>query len=254
MDKLTNDEFIQFMDSFKDKYFLPVSEISKSKDEKEISLVDNSFKMFSLDDMCKKYKSIRDNLPKTMDAIHYEIDETGKLTLFLIEFKNFSIEGNHSIYSELEALYLNLKKKNKKTIDEYSSEKIISNNFLKKFKNIKNHFIDSIEFDLKMKPLETIFVALPWLYEEYCTHEKIPKKDFRKFLEKNNIRLIIFVNRYSPKHNISSVRMSAHAIDNALKEQFKRLELSHIIQKDNQRIKAEFQFSNFLKKEHLTEK
>lgn len=54
--------------------------------------------------MCKKYSVMQKHLPKTMDALHYEIDESGKLTLYIIEFKNFSIDGEESTYKDLEAL------------------------------------------------------------------------------------------------------------------------------------------------------
>lgn len=207
------------------------------------------------DEMCKKYSVMQKHLPKTMDALHYEIDESGKLTLYIIEFKNFSIDGEESTYKDLEVLKKKIwKKKNKRTVDFYSNEKLISDKFLKKFNFIKNHFVDRIEFDLKVKPMETILVALPWLYDEYCKDNGIVKKDFRKYLNDIDIRLVVFVNRYAPKRNISAAKMSAHAIDNALKEQYTRLELSNVIKQDNNRIMAEFQFPTFIKKEKLTEK
>ncbi len=251
MDQLTNEDFIEFLESFKDEYFCSVTEISKAKTGSHRPLIRNNYKMFSFDDMCRKYKLIRSHLPKTMDAIEVKIDENNELTLYLIEFKNFSMVGTSSTYSQIKAMYKSLKKKNQQKIDDYSDEKIISDKFLTKFEFIKKHFVDSIEFNLKMKPLETIFVALPWLYELYCEDKGIEMKDFRKYLDNINIRLIVFINRYAPHENISADRLSAHHIDNSVKELYNRLYLSGIIGEDNERILSSDRFDYFIKKENL---
>ena len=130
MDQLTNEDFIEFLDSLKEDYFCSVTEISKAKSGSRRPLIWNNHKMFSFDDMCKKYELIRNHLPKTMDAIEFKIDGNNELTLYLIEFKNFNMVGSNSTYSQIEAMYKSLKKKNKKTIDDYSDEKIISDKFL----------------------------------------------------------------------------------------------------------------------------
>ena len=254
MDSLTNEEFIEFLGSFKDEYYSSITEISRAKTGRKKPLVYNNFKMFSFDDMCKKYDLINKHLPKTMDAIHFEIDENDKLTLYLIEFKRFSMTGTYSSYQEMEALYKSLKKKNKKTISPKSDEKIISNKFLKKFEDVKNHFVDSIEFNLRMKPLESILVSLPWLYDEYCkNNENITKKDIRKFLDNIDIKIFVFIYRYAPRRNVSANRLSVHSIDNALKSQYNRLFLSGVIAKDKERILSHDRFDYFIKKEKLSE-
>lgn len=253
MQNLTADEFIKFLNSFKDEYFFSITEISRAKTGNERSLITNDFKMYSLDDMCKKYEIIKNNLPKTMDAIHFQINDD-KASLYLIEFKNFNMKGSYSTYSQFEALYSKLLEKNEKTIDEDSDEKIVSDDFLKRFEYVKNHFIDSIEFDLRMKPLETILVSLPWLYDEYCKNNpEIIKKDFDKFLRSIDIHLIVFIHRYAPYINVSANRLSAHKIDNALKNQYNRLCLAGVIADDNVRILSSDMFDYFIKKEKLHE-
>lgn len=102
-----------------------------------------------------------------------------------------------------------------------------------------------------MKPIETIFVALPWLYELYCEDKGIEMKDFRKYLDNINIRLIVFINRYAPHENISADRLSAHRIDNSVKEVYNRLYLSGIIGEDNERILSGDRFEYFIQKENL---
>ena len=254
MDSLTNEEFIEFLCSFKDRYYCSITEISRAKTGNKQPLIYSEFKMLSFDDMCRKYDLIKKHLPKTMDAIHFEIDENDKLTLYLIEFKNFSMTDRYSTYQEIEALHRSLKKKNKKTVDPESEEKIISNTFLRKFENVKKHFVDSIEFDLRMKPLESILVSLPWLYDEYCNNnEDIDKKDIRKFLNNADIKLIVFINRYAPRNNVSAERLSAHSIDNALKSQYLRLSYSGVIVRGQERILSRDRFDYFIKKEGLSE-
>lgn len=252
MTEFSNKDFIDFIDEF-NEYLLPITEISKPKNSNQ-SLIYNKFKMFSFDDMCKKYPIMKKNTPKSMDALHYEIDENDKLTLYLIEFKTFSMINDKSTYTTLNALYNKLKKLNTKTIDSYSTQKIISDRFLKEFEIIKKHFRDSIESDLILKPLESIFVSLPWLYDEYVKNNtSAVKKDIRNYLNSIDIRLVIFINRYAPNTNISANRLSAHTIDNRLKSEYNRLYLSNVIADDNQRILSKDRFSYFIQKEKLKE-
>ena len=252
MSQLENSEFIEFINHFRD-YIFKITEISKPEDS-DRSLVYNNFKMFSFDDMCKKYQIMEDNLPKTMDAIHYEIDENDNLTLYIIEFKTFNMEDKKSTYTQLEALHNKFKKLNKRSC-EYSDEKFVSNKTLENFEDIKEHFVDSIEFDLIIKPIETLFVALPWLYDEYCNEkEGVTKRDFRSFLNSIDIKLVVFINRYAPNTNVSADRWSGHHIDNKLKSVYNRWYLSHVIAEDEERIFSRDRFPFFIKKENLTEK
>lgn len=253
MDKLSIKDFTDFLNHFKDDYFRTITEISKPKNRNK-SLVDNKFKMFSFDDMCRKYPSMNALPPKTMDALYYKLDEEGKLTLYLIEFKTTNIEGNKSTYALIEAIHRKLKSLNNRTIDRYSDEKIISDNTLKKFTKIKDHYVDSIELDLILKPMESILVAIPWLYEEYCKeNESIERKDIRTFLNEIDIKLVVFINRYSPHKNTSADRLSPHPIDNKLKSEYKRLCLSNVIVDDKERIFSQDRFSYFIEKEQLVE-
>lgn len=255
MDKMSNGEFINFLKFFRDDYFCSVKEISKP-DNSDRPLVPHKFKMYSFDEMCKKYPMMEGDLPKTMDAIHYEIDEENdKLTLYIIEFKTFNIEGEKSTYTILKALHEKLKKLNKKTC-EYSVEKFVPNGTLKYFEIIKEHFIDSIEFDLIVKPIETLLVSLPWLYDEYCVDNagSVVKKDIRDYLNNIDIKLVVFVNRYAPNTNVSADRWSGHHIDNKLKSVYHRWHLSSVIVEDNERILSRDRFQYFIGKEHLSEK
>lgn len=253
MDQLTNEDFVDFLDMFKDDYYCSITEISKPQDS-NVSLVYNNFRMFSFDEMCKEYSIMEKNLPKTMDALHYEIDDDGNLTLYIIEFKTFNIEDTKSTYTLLEALHRKFKKLNNTTCRYEDDKKFVPDAALRKFEYIKEYFVDSIEFDLILKPIETLFVALPWLYDEYCRdNEDVVKKDFRGFLNEVNIKLVVFVNRYAPNINPDAEMWSSHYIDNKLKSVYHRLYLSNVIVEDEERIFPGRRFPYFIDREHLNE-
>ena len=100
MDLLDTQDFIDFFESFRDEYYFSITEISRAKTGKKQPLIYSDFRMFSLDDMCKRYGRLKKHLPKTVDAVHFE-NRKGKLTLYLIEFKNFSMKGSFSTYTLL---------------------------------------------------------------------------------------------------------------------------------------------------------
>ena len=122
MSQLTNEEFIDFIESFKDEFYIPITEISKSMGDRNESLVVNDFQMYSLDDICKKSLKFKNNLPKTTDAIFYRIDNENKMIFYIIEFKFYNLE-RESTYNVLDVIYEKLEKKNQQTF-EYSNKKI----------------------------------------------------------------------------------------------------------------------------------
>jgi hypothetical protein len=236
------DDFESFIHSFDDEYLIPVSEISRSHTGTMDQLVSNPIPMYSLDDICKHSPKLSENLPKTTDALYYRIDD-GRLVLFLIEFKFFNMDGSDSNYVLLDAMSKNLKSKNRAR-DEFS-EKCISDTMLKKFENIKEDFVDNVEVSLRLKPYETLMVALPMLYEEY-SQKSGASKEFRMFLEDVEVQLYVFVNKVSQIKNVSSQRAFPHSIRNALKHQYFRLKSAEIINFWN--IKEAGKFDSFVNK------
>lgn len=250
MDLLTNSEFLEFMESFKERYYLSVSEISRSHSKDFDSLVNSSFKMFSLDDICKDSKILKENLPKTIDGLFYKISPDGRLSIYLVEFKFFNMDGVYSNYSILNRLEYKLKKKNKQTLDYYSDKKFISDSLLGNFMKIKESFMDDVEFSLWLKPFETIFVALPILYEEYCLNNpEIDKKDFKHFLANVDINLSV-VNRISYEKNVTEEKTYYHSILNALEYQYGRLVLANVI--NSYKIDVAKNFKTYIQNEGLS--
>ncbi len=236
MSQLTNKEFIDFIESFKDEFYIPITEISKSMGDRNESLVVNDFQMYSLDDICKKSLKFKNNLPKTTDAIFYRIDNENKMIFYIIEFKFYNLE-RESTYNVLDVIYEKLEKKNQQTF-EYSNKKIISDGLLNKFELIKNNFVDSVEVSLRLKPIETIMVALPILYEEYCEKNNITPKNLEEYLKNIDVKFYIFFNRYDK--NISADRFFGHSVENKLKHQFERLKMVNIINDYFIRTRGEF--------------
>ena len=222
---MNNDDFIEFIHSFDDEFLMPASEISRSHSGNRDELVKNKIPMYSLDDICKDSSELFKNLPKTTDAIYYKLNGD-KLTLFIIEFKFFNMDGDYSNYQLLEAIHKQLKKKNAPR-DIYS-EKCISDKLLENFENVKEDFVDSVEVSLRLKPYETLMVALPVLYEEYCAKNGA-SSEFRQFLENVDIKFFVFVHKVNRVRNISAQRHFPHSIHNALKHQYLRLKLANII-------------------------
>lgn len=243
MEELSNKEFIDFLNYYED-YYEPVYIISRPDPKKSYALINNGFKMLSLDDMCKGCELLKEYTPKTTDAIWYKCDDEEHLILYIIEFKDHDV--HFDLNREFDALYNKLKKISKKSLDEYSSQKCIKKNFLKRFESAKSKVVDDIEFDLRLKPIETILVVLPKLYEEYClNNEDVTKKDLSQYLSNIEKKLYVFVR----KGHISSERAVSSILEDNLYNQYERLESANIINFSS--IQSGHQFDNFLKKEKL---
>ena len=234
METLTNREFINFIKSH-DKFYENITEISKNSSGK--SLIDNDFKMYSLDEMCWDCNLLKDNLPKTTDALFYRESLDGKLTLYIIEFK-FHNFNNPNAKDMLEIMA--------KDVNKYDC---VSNKFKRNLRKIKNYYGDEVEFSLILKPIESLSVVIPALYEQYCMDNDLPIKDIKSFLDNVEKKLIVFVSHYDDKrkHNMSKQRVQT--MDVGVENNYRRLERGNII--DYHKIYPSFKFSYFLSYERL---
>ena len=97
MSKSHNQLFIDFLKSFNEgvyrnhKFLDTITEISRRESGDRKPLVENKKVMYSLDDIAKGSKILRDNLPKTTDALYYK-EDGDKLSLILIEFKFHNLD------------------------------------------------------------------------------------------------------------------------------------------------------------------
>lgn len=234
MEELTNKEFIRFIKSH-EKFYEDITEISMSGFGE--SLITNDFKMYSLDEMCWDCKLLEENTPKSTDALFYKESLDGKLTLYIIEFK-FHNFNNPNARDMLEIMA--------KDVNKYDC---VSKKFKKNLNKIKNYYGDEVEFSLILKPIESLTVVIPALYEQYCIDNNIPIKDIRTFLDNVEKKLIVFVSHYDDKkkHNMSKQRVQT--MDVGVKNNYKRLEKGNII--DYHMIYPSFKFSYFLSYERL---
>lgn len=238
MKKFTNDDFIEFITSFHN-FHDEISEISKNT--RGQPLIDNDFKMYSLDDMCWDCKLLEDNTPKTTDALFYKLNDN-KLTLYLVEFKfhNLNNPNCRDLFRAIvDDIYDSSNKKYKCLSDKFKSQ----------LNKIKRYYADDIEYSLILKPIESINIVIPSLYKEYCMENNIEEKDIRSFLNNIEKKVFVFVSDYSPggKRNIQRHRLEPMA--SGLNSHFQRLVNGEII--DYHKIYSRDNWEYFLEYEEL---
>ena len=197
MDKLSDEEFISFLESFKDnkKYYDTITKIARpihNDNSHGRSVFHSSFKLFSLDDMKHDCKLFKSNFPKSTDGIHYKITKDGELAIILVEFKgiDFSVDTS-SFIQNIKQNLLDLKDgedcpKVKK--DPFDFDRMLNN-----FSFVENRYGDSVEYGLYLKIFETIFLTIPTIYKEYCKNNNLEIKDIDGFLKDHQIDNYVFV-------------------------------------------------------------
>ena len=238
-------DFLKAFTKSNSPYYDTITELSWPKDEngetdreRNPLIPDCWFKMLSLDDICKDCTKFDNyNLPSTTDALWYNIKDDGSLVIYFIEFKWHN---------------LNRKKEDSNSCHD-----------------------GNVEFKLRLKPFESLFIVLPRLFEDYC--EKDNKKEFiddlYDFLETCEIKVYSFVGNFYRKdggikaeedmsEKLRSSKTKSHlkrsrtigphgSIGNTIHKQYKRLELSQLI--DFADVFPRSCFDAFLKTEGLIE-
>ena len=219
---LTTEEtlFVEFLQSFP-QFYKKAHEIAENT--KGISILpmengENDFKMYALDDICHSCDIFRDgNLlitPKTTDAIWYK--KVGEnFFIFLIEFKGDLLCRNSSKCTLVEVVE-NLKNKNYN--DELEHELFLLDKVLLKYS-------DRMLNGLAAKPLETVTIALPLIYEEYYEKNKdnVEYLDIRNFLNNSRIvyRVVSISEEYEP--NRQRTRSRSYRCSNIIPSACKKL-------------------------------
>ena len=219
---LTTDEtlFVEFLQSFS-QFYKKAHEIAENT--KGISILpmengENDFKMYALDDICHSCNIFIDgNLritPKTTDAIWYK--KVGEnFFIFLIEFKGDLLCRNSSKCTLVEVVD-NLKNKNYN--DELEHELFLLDKVLSKYS-------DRMLNGLAAKPLETVTIALPLIYEEYYekNKENVEYLDIRNFLKNSRVvyRVVSISEDYEP--NRQRTRSRSYRCSNIIPSLCKQL-------------------------------
>lgn len=182
---LTKDEtlFVEFLKSFP-QFYMQSHKIAENKAGNSIlpkGNGKNEFKMYSLDDICHSCSIFKGDgvwfTPKTTDAIWYR-KVNSNFYIFLIEFKGDYLCKN-STKCRLVDVYDSLKVR-----DEYEFKREI-----KSLEKVISKFSDKMLNGLATKPLETVTIALPLIYEDYYEKNKdnVEFLDIRNFLRNSRI-------------------------------------------------------------------
>ena len=101
-----------------------------------------------------------------------------------------------------------------------------------------------------LKPIESLNVVIPLLYEQYCIDKGCPQKDIRKYLENIEKKVIVFVSHFDDNHQTNKSKQNVQSMDYGLRNNYKRLEQGKII--DSHEIYASYQFNYFLLMERIS--
>ena len=185
---LTSEEsrFVEFLEYFP-QFYKESHRIAENKEG--ISILPtgkgrNEFKMYSLDEICHSCSIFREGnilfTPKTTDAIWYKKVEDS-FFIFLIEFKGDYLCRNSGKCSLVD-VYDTLEKKNEYFNDEFVHE-------IRSLEKVISKYSDKMLNGLAAKPLETVTIALPLIYEEYYEKNKgnVEYLDIRTFLRNSRI-------------------------------------------------------------------
>ena len=227
MKELTNEDFIEFIESYKygsyeDKYhnehkfYNTITELSRSETIKSDPLIKNKQKMYGLDWIVRASKKFNNHPPKSTDALFFN-EKTSEL--HIIEFKFI---GKKSNWDKMNILWRDIRSKLYcDDCDDKDYKKCFDKYFVKDFKLIKQNFKDPINVSLQLKPYEVIFITLPMLYEEYCENNpKVTKKDISYYL--NNIDKYYWTFVGNSSQNEYNIKSKARKFD----KYNKRLEMT----------------------------
>lgn len=242
-----NEKFKKFLKSFdKLKYknrkcYNTITEISRKDSGDRAPLIICHEKMYSLDDIKDQSDILKDNRPRTTDALWYR-DEDDELILYLIEFKFHNLDDpdpKETLEDFVEKIYDD--RKHYKCLEEEERFRLYK---------IKQYYGDDVNHGLVLKPLESLKVVIPKLYEEYCNENpNVEKMDIESYLNNIEKRYFIFVSSYSQDEKLNEEHERAESRATNLEQFLDRLIDGKII--DYYGIKPRCDFDDFLKMEQL---
>ena len=202
---LTSDEakFVEFLKSFNQFYWpsYKIAENSKGVSILPMGEGENEFKMYALDEICHSCSIFKEGgvwfTLKTTDAIWYK-KENDIFFIFLIEFK-----GDFLCRTSSKCMLVNVvdSLKNKDINNEFERE-------ISSLDKIVLKYSDKMLNGLAAKPLETVTIALPLIYEEYYEKNDVEYLDIRKFLSNSRIiyRVVSISDKYEPNRQRTRAR------------------------------------------------
>lgn len=162
--------------------FDTIDNVSKS-DNKKGSLINNhNYWLFNFDNICYnvciKKNGHHNSHPASYDGLYYKFDKS-HLSLFFIEFKNHPI--NSIDYKKKLKIIHNELKNN--SCDEIKGGCPLNENLFSSLKKIQERYEDEIICNLKIKTTETLFIALPLIFNFFAEKSEITyKMDLDSFI------------------------------------------------------------------------
>lgn len=211
-------KFIEFLKSYK-RFYWPaykIAENSKGHTILPIGEGKNRFRMYALDEICHSCSIFKEGdvwfTPRTTDAIWYK-KQGGTFFIFLIEFKGDFLSRTSSKCRLVEAIE-SLKDKNYK--NKLTKEITSLNKIVPKYS-------DGMLNGLAAKPLETVTIALPLIYEDYYAHNDVEYLDIRNFLASSRIiyRVVSISEKFEA--NRQRTRGRSYRCSNAVSSDCKKL-------------------------------
>lgn len=250
MSESPNELFKQFLKSFDDgeydnhKYFDTITEISRKQYGKREPLIEkDDVSMYSLDDIKDGSKILKNNPPKTTDAIYYR-ENGDQLILYLIEFKFHNLDDSDA-QDVLKSFVDEIRcgKKDYKCLSDDEKSKLFK---------IEKYYGDDVNHALILKPIESLKVVIPKLYEEYCAkHPKVDTMDIVEYLRNIEKKYFVFVSTYSKEEKFNPQNERSESQGTKLEEHFDRLVDGKII--DHYEIWPRCDFEDFLMQEEFIE-
>lgn len=261
------EQFAKFLDSYKEDYLNSITEISKPREDNYLDscrvesdskpLITSNKKMLDFDTICCESPLFqKNNRPSTVDALYYRINYEGKLILYLIEFKGSNLNWNNersfedlTICENITELillekFIEIKSFIKEKFDdnllEFNEQMKISEFFLeleeqyneiyRRINHLSYNNKNKIEFSLRLKAFESIFMVLPTIFKGYWESEKektdmssdISTSDVLEFFEssKCEIQLLVVGKKY---YREDKYKYNGKLLYNKIKKQYSRL-------------------------------
>ena len=235
------EDFVEFLDSYKEDYLDSITEISKPREDSNSNLcrvesdlgplIKSEINMLDFDTICCESSFFqKNNRPSTVDAIYYRITQDGKLILYLVEFKGSNLNwDNERSFKELETYETAIESLVKKELIENDIDLNLDEHYLeihRRIESLCNTNVNKIEFSLRLKAFESIFMVLPSIYKEYVEsngdlEEEFHASDVLEFFESPfcEIHLLVVGKTYSENKSKENGKL----LSNKVHKQFSRL-------------------------------
>lgn len=182
------------------------------------------------DDFYPKHPKSNINQPSTVDGIYYRVINNHEMELFLIEFKSFYFNwdtmGDYN--ASLDKILYNLSSAN-------INEEFVTG--INRLNSIKNYLGNTIEFSLRLKPFESLFIVLPKIYEEYCDSINIDlndRLDLYSFFKGSSCTIKLIIVGKSGNNDPSKDYLGI--LGSKLNKQYERLDFVNILTAHNKRL------------------